>query len=176
MRINPLSLALLHLFGAPLPEVFRDALLRPRGASEDWSWRGCDDAWVALPGRRVQSVPGGSHGGGGVSIGARDQARLGQLLLHGGHHQGVQLVAQVWVRFMFEPCAIAPFDGGLPWLNRDGRSFAGTSSASACMAGAGGHLTWVEPAHDAVAVRRWMDPAATAGFAQRMAAGLQAMA
>ena len=32
------------------------------------------------------------------------------------------------------------------------------------MVGAGGHLTWIEPAHDAVVVVRWMDPAFTAGF------------
>ncbi len=176
VRINQLSLALLHLFGAPLPEVFRDALMRPLGASDGWSWRGYDDAWVELPGRRVQSVPGGTHWGGGVSMAARDQARLAQLLLDGGRHGGVQLVAQAWVRFMFEPCAIAPFYGGLLWLNRDGRSFAGASRGSGCMVGAGGHLSWIEPAHDAVVVLRWMDPAATSGFTQRMAAGLQAMA
>ena len=92
VRINQLSLALLHLFGAPLPEVFREQVMRPIGASEDWAWLGYDDAWVELPAtagrpaRRVQSVPGGTHWGGGVSIGARDQARLGQLLLDGGSH------------------------------------------------------------------------------------------
>jgi CubicO group peptidase (beta-lactamase class C family) len=176
VRINQLSLALLQLFGAPLPEVFRDTLMRPLGASDGWQWLGYDDAWVELPGRRVQSVPGGTHWGGGVSISARDQARLGQLLLDGGRHQGVQLIPQAWVHFMFEPCAIAPFYGGLLWLNRDGRSFPGASPGSACMVGAGGHLSWIEPAHDAVVVLRWTDPAATAGFTQRMAAGLQAMA
>lgn len=176
VRINQLSLALLQLFGAPLPEVFRDALMRPLGASDDWHWRGYDDAWVDLAGRRVQSVPGGTHWGGGVSISARDQARLGQLLLDGGRHGGQPLVSEAWVRFMFEPCAIAPFYGGLLWLNRDGRSFPGASAGSACMVGAGGHLVWVEPAHDAVVVARWLDPVATSGFTQRVAAGLQAMA
>ncbi len=34
VRINQLSLALLHLFGRPLPEVFRDAIMRPIGASD----------------------------------------------------------------------------------------------------------------------------------------------
>jgi len=172
VRINQLSLALLHLFGAPLPEVFGDALMRPLGASEGWYWRGYDDAWVELAGRRVQSVPGGTHWGGGVSIGARDQARLGQLLLDGGRHGGVQLVPEAWVRFMFEPCAIAPFYGGLLWLNRDGRSFPGASTDSACMVGAGGHLVWIEPARQAVVVARWLDPQFTGGFVQRVAQAL----
>ena len=172
VRINQLSLALLQLFGAPLPEVFGDALMRPLGASDGWQWRGYDDAWVQLGERRVQSVPGGTHWGGGVSIGARDQARLGQLLLDGGRHGGLQLVPEAWVRFMFEPCPIASFYGGLLWLNRDGRSFPGASTGSACMVGAGGHLVWIEPAHQAVVVVRWLDPQFTGGFVQRVAQGL----
>ena len=134
VRINQLSLALLHLFGAPLPEVLREQVMRPIGASDGWAWRGYDDAWVELPAaggrpaRRVQSVPGGTHWGGGVSIGARDQARLGQLLLDGGRHGGRQVIPAAWVRAMFEPCAIAPFYGGLLWLNRDGRNFPGASA------------------------------------------------
>ena len=172
VRINQLSLALLHLFGAPLPEVFGEALMRPLGASDGWAWRGYDDAWVELAGRRVQSVPGGTHWGGGVSISARDQARLGQLLLDGGRHGGQPLVPEAWVRFMSEPCAIAPFYGGLLWLNRDGRSFPGASTGSTCMVGAGGHLVWVEPAHQAVVVARWLDPQFTTGFVRRMAQGL----
>ena len=81
VRINQLSLALLHLFGRPLPEVFREAIMQPIGASDHWRWVGYDNAWIDLNGRRVQSVPGGTHWGGGVSIGSNDQARVGQLLL-----------------------------------------------------------------------------------------------
>ena len=178
VRINQLSLALLHLFGAPLPEVWLEQVMRPIGASDGWAWRGYDDAWVELPAtggrpaRRVQSVPGGTHWGGGVSIGTRDQARLGQLLLDGGRHGGTQVIPEAWVRRMFEPCAIAPFYGGLLWLNRDGRNFPGASTGSAFMVGAGGHKTWIEPAHDAVVVVRWLDPAFSAGFTERVAAAL----
>jgi CubicO group peptidase (beta-lactamase class C family) len=178
VRINQLSLALLHLFGRPLPEVWRESVMQPIGASDDWAWRGYDDAWVDLPARgglaarRVQPVPGGTHWGGGVSIGARDQARIGQLLLDGGRRGDAQLVPQAWVRWMAEPCAIAPFYGGLLWLNRDGRSFPGASRDSAFMIGAGGHITWVEPALDAVVVVRWLDTARTAGFVRRVAAAL----
>jgi CubicO group peptidase (beta-lactamase class C family) len=138
VRINQLSFALLHLFGQPLPEVFADTLMRPLGADSGWQWRGYDDAWVTLPGgRRVQSVPGGTHWGAGVSIGARDQARLGQLLLEGGRG----LVDADFVRAMREPCAIAPFYGLLVWLNRDGQTFPGASREAFFMVGAGGHYT-----------------------------------
>ena len=82
VRINQLSLALLHLFGKPLPEIFLESVLRPIGGG-DFRWEGYDDAWVEIGGRRMQSVPGGTHWGGGVSISARDQARIGQLLLDG---------------------------------------------------------------------------------------------
>jgi len=47
-----------------------------------------DLAGPLLDGKRMQSVPGGTHWGGGVSISARDQARVGQLLLDGGVHDG----------------------------------------------------------------------------------------
>ncbi|MEO5697880.1 MAG: serine hydrolase domain-containing protein, partial [Burkholderiaceae bacterium] len=52
VRINQFALALLHLFGAPLPEVFRSELMRPLGASDDWVWRGYEDAWVDIAGTR----------------------------------------------------------------------------------------------------------------------------
>lgn len=169
VRINQLSYALLHLFGRALPEVFREALMQPLGASDGWAWRGYDDAWVALPdGRRVQSVPGGTHWGAGVSIGARDQARLGQLLLDGGR----DLMGADFVRAMREPCAIAPFYGLLVWLNRDGHTFPGASREAFFMVGAGGHYTWVEPAHGAVVVVRWLDSAAAGGFMERISAAL----
>ena len=74
VRINQLSLALLHLFKRPLPEVFLQSALRPIGGGRDFQWEGYDDAWVEIGGRRMQSVPGGTHWGGGVKISARPGA------------------------------------------------------------------------------------------------------
>ena len=161
VRINQLALALLHLFRKPLPEVFLDELLRPLGGGAGFAWRGYDDAWVDLPGvGRLPSVPGGSHWGGGVSISARDQARIGRLVQGRGRGAGRQLLPASWVDRMLAPCAIAPFYGRLVWLNRDGRSFPAASREAGFMVGAGGHLVWMEPAHDAVIVLRWLDPVA----------------
>ena len=172
VRINQLSLALLHLFRKPLPEVFRDEVLAPLGGGEGFRWAGYDDAWVEIDGQRMQSVPGGTHWGAGVSISARDQARVGQLLLDGGAHRGRQIVPREWVARMQQPCAVAPFYGWLVWLNRGGAMFADAPQDSWFMVGAGGHYVWMDPAHEAVVVVRWLDPARSPGFVSRVARAL----
>jgi CubicO group peptidase (beta-lactamase class C family) len=176
VRINQLSLALLHLFAEPLPSVFRRTVMEPIGASENWAWRGYDDAWTELPTlagpRRVQSVPGGTHWGAGVSISARDQARVGQLMLDGGRHAGRQIIGADWIARMRQPCALAPFYGWLTWLNQDGKTFPGASADSYFLVGAGGHYIWGDPANAAVVVVRWLDPEHAPAFIAKMAAAL----
>ena len=177
VRINELALALLHLFGRPLPEVFLDELLRPLGGGDGFAWVGYHDAWIDLPQcGRVQSVPGGSHWGAGVSISAHDQARVGQLLLDGGEGAGRQIVPRDWVRKMTEPGRVAPFYGRLLWLNADGRAYPGASTRAFFMVGAGGHYVWMEPEHDAVVVLRWLDPAHATEVVRAVASALAAPA
>lgn len=174
VRINQLSLALLHLFREPLEAVFRREVLMPLGGGDGFRWEPYDHAWVTIGGRRLPSVPGGTHWGGGVSVSSRDQARIGQLLLQGGVHEGRHLLPPGWVLRMGTPCSIAPFYGWLVWLNPDGRNFAAASSRACFMLGAGGHTVWIEPDLDAVVVTRWLDPAHAAGFMERMSAALAA--
>lgn len=157
VRINQLSLALLHLFGRPLPQVFGEAIMRPLGASDDWRWVGYDNAWIELNGSRVQSVPGGSHWGGGVSINSLDQARIGQMLLDEGRHEGRQVISSEWVRRMRTPCAIAPFYGYLIWLNLQQSVFPSAPASSFFAIGAGSSITWVDPERQLVVVVRWID-------------------
>jgi CubicO group peptidase (beta-lactamase class C family) len=174
VRINQLALALLHLFRRPLPEVFLESVLQPLGGGDKFRWAGYDDAWVEIDGQRMQSVPGGTHWGGGVSIGARDQARIAQLLLSGGVHERRALLPAGWIALMQRPCAIAPFYGWLVWLNQGGAMFADASHQSWFMVGAGGHYVWIDPVHDAVVVVRWLDPARSPGFVTRVARALRA--
>ena len=62
------------------------------------------------------------------------------------------------------------------WLNpklaNEDKNFPGASKHASLMVGAGGHYTWIEPAHDAVIIVRWLDSAHTGGFMQRVAAAL----
>lgn len=157
VRINQLSLALLHLFGRPLPEVFRETIMQPIGASDRWNWTGYDNAWIELDGRRVQSVPGGSHWGGGMSISSFDQARVGQLLLDKGRSNGKQILSAEWIARMRTPCRIAPYYGYLIWLNHAQRVFPSAPASSYFAIGAGSSFTWIEPERHMVLVVRWID-------------------
>lgn len=160
VRINQLSLALLHLFQRPLPEVFRETIMRPIGASEDWNWVGYDDAWVDIAGRRVQSVPGGSHWGGGMSISSEDQALVGQMLLDEGvSRDGKRVLSSEWIKKMQKPCAIAPYYGYLIWLNHDRKVFPSVPASSYFGVGAGSSFTWVEPENRMVVIVRWLNSA-----------------
>ena len=181
VRINQLSLALLHLFKQPLLEVLRETILQPLAAGDNFAWCGYDDAWTEIVDnagvkQQMQSVPGGTHWGGGVSISARDQARIGQLLLNDGACNGVQIIPAGWATRMRQPSSIAPFYGWLMWLNTDGTQFPGASKDASFMVGAGGHYTWIEPAHDAVIVVRWLDSAHAAGFMNRVSDALSGTA
>ena len=164
VRVNRLSLALLRLWRRPLPEVFRELVMDPIGASPDWEWHGYRNSWVEIDGQRMQSVSGGSHWGGGVFIHAQDQARIGLLLLRGGEWNGRRILSEDWIARMREPCPLYPQYGYLWWLNTGRALYTSASEASYFASGAGGNLTWIDPDNDIVAVLRWIDPAARDGF------------
>jgi CubicO group peptidase (beta-lactamase class C family) len=172
VRVNVLSLALLHLFRAPLPEVFRARIMDPIAASADWSWHAYDTARVKIDGVAMPSVPGGGHWGGGVFMGADDQARIGQLVLQRGTWQGRQLIPETWIAALAVPCTLKPEYGLLWWLNTD-RTAAPAASASSIFArGAGGNTTWIDPEHGIVSVTRWLEPEAFAPYAARVIAAI----
>lgn len=171
VRINQFSLALLHLFQRPLPEVFREAIMQPLGATENWNWVGYDNAWVDIAGLRVQSVPGGTHWGGGLSISSEDQALVGQMLLDEGSTNGKQILSADWIRRMRTPGELAPYYGYLIWLNHEQKVFPSVPASSYFAVGAGSSFTWVEPERRMVVVVRWLDSAhADALFGKILAA------
>ena len=171
IRINRLSLALLRVWKRPLPEVFRELVMDPIGASRDWEWRGYRNSIALVEGREIESVAGGSHWGGGVFIHARDQARIGLLMQRGGVWGDKRILSAEWIAQSLVPCSLFSSYGYLWWLNTEKRRYPGASAGSFYAMGAGGNLTWVDPGNDLVAVLRWTDPAAAAKFmAQVMAA------
>jgi CubicO group peptidase (beta-lactamase class C family) len=174
VRVNRLALALLRLWRRPLPEVFREAMMDPIGASADWEWHGYRNSWVEIDGRRMPSVSGGGHWGGGVFIHARDQARIGLLLRHRGVWRRRRILSDAWIEQMLAPCPLFPQYGYLFWLNRGRRLYPSASEPSFFARGAGGNLTWIDPENDLVAVLRWTDPAAMDGFIKLTTAACRA--
>jgi CubicO group peptidase (beta-lactamase class C family) len=164
VRVNRLSLALLRRFGRALPEVFAERIMRPIGASDDWSWHGYRTSVVDVGGRQIESVAGGTHWGGGMSIHAEDQARVGLLMLRRGEWNGRRLLPESWIDESLLPCPLNPNHGLLWWLNTNHGRYRSAPEGSFFASGAGGNLTWVAPSHDLVAVMRWLDPTATDTF------------
>jgi len=159
VRVNALSLALLHRFRRPLPEVFAERIMRPIGASEDWRWEGYRTSFVEIDGRRIQSVSGGGHWGGGVFTHAEDQARIGQLMLQDGVWDGRRILPEGWVAACTTPCALNADYGLLWWLNGQGRYPAATRESFFAQ-GAGGNVIWVDPRNRIVCAFRWLAPTA----------------
>lgn len=168
VRINQLSLALLHLFRQPLDEVFEQRILKPIGCSCDWDWAPYFDAFIDIDGITMPTLPGGSHWGGGVRISSQDQVLIGQLLLQRGRWRGKVLISEDWIDLMLTPSRLAPYYGFLTWLNTDGILFPRLPESSLFAIGAGGSYTWIDPELNAVTVIRWINPPKVETFMVRL--------
>ncbi|MBM3642765.1 MAG: serine hydrolase [Alphaproteobacteria bacterium] len=168
VRVNRLSVSLLHLFREPLPQVLKRRIMDPIGASSGWRWNGYRNSTLTIDGRPMVSVPGGSHWGGGLVISAADLALTGRLVAADGVWNGKRLLPEGWCRALREPCRVAPFYGLLWWLNtRRGQIPAAPESSYFAM-GWGSHILWIEPERDLVVAVRWIDRSHFPGFAERV--------
>lgn len=159
VRVNRLSLALMQVWRRPLPEVLKQRIMDPIGATDTWSWQPYRNAGVEIAERWMMGVPGGSHWGGGLWMSTRDHARVGLLIARGGQWNGRQLLSADWIGRMTTPCDLNPVYGYLWWLNTD-RKFLPAASAEAVFAiGAGQSMIWVDAPADLVVVLRWIDGA-----------------
>jgi len=172
VRVNRLSLALMMLWRRPLPEVFRELIMDPIGASSDWEWHGYRNSTITVGGKPMHSVAGGSHWGGGVFIHARDQARIGLLMQRGGLWGGKRVLSEDWIARCRVPCTLNPSYGYLWWLNTGRIRYPSASVGSYFAMGAGGNLTWIDAQHDLAAVLRWTAPAAADQFMARVMAAI----
>jgi CubicO group peptidase (beta-lactamase class C family) len=172
VRVNALSLALLHLFRRPLPEIFAERIMNPVGAGKGWTWRGYTTSQVAIDGKMIESVSGGGHWGGGLIINAEDQAKVGLLVAADGQWQGREIIRKEWLDLCRTPCALNPHYGFLFWLNTGRTKWPGASERAVCFSGAGGNTTWMEPAEEIVAVSRWLDGTKLDGFMRLVRAAL----
>jgi CubicO group peptidase (beta-lactamase class C family) len=155
VRINRFSLSLLRAFQKPVPDVFRDEVMNPIGASNTWRWIPYANSFVELNGKKVASVSGGTRWGGGMWINSWDMARFGYLWLRGGKWGDKQIVPAEYVKAALTPSAHGPDYGYLWWLNRSGKGLPGLPANAYWANGNGTNSITVSPDQDLVVVWRW---------------------
>lgn len=157
VRVNALALAATSVWRKPLPQVLKQQIMDPIGASTTWRWTGYQNAWITLDGQAVQSVSGGGHWGGGMFINAYDMARFGLLTLHEGNWNGRQLISKQWVKQALTPTPVKTDYGYMNWFLNTGRKMLPSAPATAFMhLGNGNNVIYVDPEHDLVIVLRWI--------------------
>lgn len=158
VRINLLALLALNVWHKPLPEVLRDELMSPIGASETWRWQGYENSWIELDGRRVQSVSGGGHYGGGMFINAWDLARFGYLFLRQGRWAGREIVSEKWIALARTPGPANADYGFANWyLNTARKPLPSAPATSVTFRGNGQNIVYIDWENDLVIVVRWID-------------------
>jgi CubicO group peptidase (beta-lactamase class C family) len=172
-RTNVMALAVLNVWRRPLPQVLKENIMDPIGASNSWRWLGYENSWVVLDGSLMQSVTGGGHWGGGMYINAYDMARFGYLTLRRGKWKDRQLLSDQWIDQARTPTKPEPIYGYMNWfLNTDGKRWPSAPATAFAHVGNGTNMVYVDQEHDVVAVVRWIDPEAIDGFLKRLLAAI----
>jgi CubicO group peptidase (beta-lactamase class C family) len=158
VRVNVMALAALQVWRRPLPEVLREELMDPIGASSTWRWHGYENSWVEIDGTRIQSVSGGGHWGGGMFINTYDMARFGYLFLRNGKWKDRQIVSEKWIQMARTPGPANNEYGFANWyLNTDRKPLPNAPATAVYFVGNGNNLIYIDWENDIVCVTRWLN-------------------
>jgi CubicO group peptidase (beta-lactamase class C family) len=112
---------------------------------------------LTINGRRIQSVSGGGHFGGGMFISAWDMARFGYLFLEHGRWAGRQIVSEAWIALAKTPGPANPGYGFANWyLNPGRKALPSTPADSVTFVGNGTNFIYLDWDNDLVVVARWV--------------------
>lgn len=156
VRVNVLAYSLLQVWRKSLPQVLKDEIMDPIGASTTWRWLGYHNSYVNVDGLKVQSVSGGGHFGGGIFINTLDHARFGLLFARNGKWKERQLISKEWVESVQRSSRAKP-EYGYMWWNNSQETWEGVSQEVYYAAGFGGNYIIIDEENDLVVVIRWID-------------------
>jgi len=172
-RVNALTLAATLVWRKPLPEVLRENIMNPIGASNTWVWAGYKNAWIIVDGKMIQSVSGGGHFGGGMFINAYDMGRFGLLTLRKGNWNGKQILSEDWIRKSMTPTPANTGYGFMNYyLNTDKKLYPSAPATAYAHLGNGTNAIYVDQENDLVAVARWIDDKSMDGFVKILLSAL----
>src|SRR4029453_2516952 len=156
-RGTVMALAALQVWRRPLPEVLREEVMEPIGASSTWRWYGYENSWVEIDGQKMQSVSGGGHWGGGMFLSSYDMARFGYLFPRNGKGKDRPIVSEKWMQMARTPGPANANYGFANWfLNTNKRLLPAASEAAVYFEGNGSNIIYIDWDNDIVAVVRWI--------------------
>ena len=157
VRVNAMALAALEVWRRPLPQVLRQEIMEPIGASSTWRWHGYENSWVDVDGQKMQSVSGGGHWGGGMFINAYDMARFGYLFLRNGKWNDKEIVSEKWIQMARTPGPANANYGFANWFLNTGRKpLTNAPETAVYFEGNGANIIYIDWDNDIVAVVRWI--------------------
>ena len=119
---------------------------------------------VQIDGQRLQSVPGGTHWGGGIHISSFDHARFALMIHNGGTWGQHRILPEGWADALRAPSSVNDGYGFLWWLNTGHREWPAASESAYAAVGAGSNIILIDPQHDLILVARWIDQEAVNGL------------
>ena len=169
VRVNLLAYSLLQVWRRPLPQILKEKIMDPIGASSTWRWYGPDNAWVNIDGLKMQSVTGGGHSGGVLFINTLDMARFGLLFEHNGNWNGKEILSSVSIKEALQSSTPNSNYGYMWWLNKEGNGqWKGLSENIFYAAGFGGNFIVIDQEKDLVVVTRWLEPSKIETFMNKI--------
>jgi CubicO group peptidase (beta-lactamase class C family) len=157
VRVTEMALAALHVCRRAPPDALREEVIEPIGASSTWRWYGYENSWVDIDGKKVQSVSGGGHWGGGMFINSYDMARFGYLFLRNGKWKDRPIVSEKWIQMARTPGSDNKSYGFANWyLNTDQKPLPAAPATAVRFVGNGSNIIYIDWDNDLVAVFRWI--------------------
>ncbi|MFO7853049.1 MAG: serine hydrolase domain-containing protein [Bacteroidota bacterium] len=164
VRVNLLAYSALQVWRKPLPQVLKQRIMDPIGASSTWRWYGYNSSWVEIDGLKIQSVSGGGHSGGGLFINTLDHARFGLLFMRNGNWNGRQLISEKWIEMATKSSHANASYGYMWWLNNGQRTMETVPGTIFYASGFGGNYILVDQQNKLVIVTRWLEPSRLVEF------------
>ena len=157
VRVNVMALAALQVWRRPLPEVLREQVMEPIGASSTWRWYGYENSWVELDGAKMQSVSGGGHWGGGMFMNSYDMGRFGYMYLRNGMWKDKRIMSEKWIQMARTPGSDNNTYGYANWyLNTGRKPLPAAPETAVRFVGNGSNIIYIDWDNDIVAVFRWI--------------------
>jgi CubicO group peptidase (beta-lactamase class C family) len=144
-----LSLIFFHVTGRELADYMKERVFLPVGMENfSWDWEGGSG-----------NIGPHTNAHSGFHVSARDFARLGYLMLHGGAWKGNQIVPKWWVDLATHSSQDVNRGYGYGiWANTDGTLFPGLPKDTFAFRGFGSNRCYVIPSLDLVVVRVGVGP------------------